>query len=403
MGEKVVLAYSGGLDTAVICKWLAEKGYDVIAFVAEVGQSDDYSGLEAKALGCGAVKFVRRDLREEFVRDFVFPGIRFNAAYEGRYLLGTSYARPLIAREMVRVAREEGARILAHGATGKGNDQVRFELTAYALMPDVKIIAPWRDAEFTRLIKGRKEAIEYVRKHNIPVKASLHSIWSCDENLMHLSFEGGPLEDPWHKPDAGMFERSVSPQDAPDKTVTVEIEFEKGLPVGLDGRRLGPLEIFNAVNRLASENGIGRIDIVESRFVGMKSRGVYETPGGTLLIAAHRDIESFCCDKDVIQLKDRLMPRFAKLVYDGFWFSHEMECLLALLEESQRFVNGVVRLDLYKGNPIVTGRRSATSLYDAQVASMEDDAGAYDQSDATGFIRLNALSLRMHAKRRDAK
>ncbi|MFC1479252.1 argininosuccinate synthase [Planctomycetota bacterium] len=400
MGEKVILAYSGGLDTSVILKWLENKGYDVIAVVVDLGQHEDFDSLEEKALGSGAKKLVIRDVRKEFIKEFTFPALQFNAKYEGRYLLGTSLARPVIARELIRIAREEGSTIIAHGATGKGNDQVRFELSASALMPEVQVIAPWRDAEFNSIIKGRKEAIEYAEEHGIPVKATVSQPWSSDENLMHISFESGILEDPLCPPKKEMFELTTAPEDAPDSKTCLTIGFKQGLPVSIDGKKTGPVELVEALNIIGGENGIGRIDIVENRFVGMKSRGVYETPGFTILHEAHRDIEGLTLTGSVINLKDTLMPRFAALVYNGFWFSQEIEVLLSFLSESQRYVEGEVNLELYKGNVTVTGRKSPFSLYDEKIASMEDDQGAYDQSDAEGFIRLNSLQLKAHGRRK---
>ena len=397
--KKVVLAYSGGLDTSVIVKWLQLKGYDVICFVADVGQKDDFQGLKAKALASGAKKLVVADLKKEFIEEYVYPAIQFNALYEGRYLLGTALARPVIAKHMVALARKERAASIAHGATGKGNDQVRFELTAYALMPQVKIIAPWRDPEFTELIKGRKQAIAFAKEHKIPIKATASKPWSSDENIHHISFEAGMLEDPMAKPLETMFEYSLSPHQAPDKTVKLSLEFKAGIPFSINSVKKDPLSLMRELNEIGGENGVGRIDIVESRFVGMKSRGVYETPGATILLQAHRDLEGLTLDRDVIELKDTLMPRFSKLVYNGFWYSHEMHCLLAMVRESQKKVTGRVYLEIYKGNVIVVGRESEHSLYDEKVASMDDDHGAYDQRDASGFIRLKSLPLRVAAKR----
>jgi len=396
---KVVLAYSGGLDTSVICKWLDEQGWEVVCFVANIGQRDDFSALEAKALGSGAKKLVLLDLRDEFVRDFVYPSIQYNAVYEGRYLMGTSLARPLIAKGMVQVARQEGAEWVSHGATGKGNDQVRFELTAYALKPDVKIVVPWREPAFYQKIRGRSDAIAYCREHKIPIKASVEQPWSNDENLMHLSFEAGILEDPARRPPDEMFELTVSPKAAPDAPTEVALEFEQGVPVRLNGEALGPADMLARLNELGGENAIGRVDMVESRHVGMKSRGVYETPGATILMAAHRDLEGVTLDRGVINLKDTLMPRFAKLAYDGFWYSAEMEVLLEALKVTQRYVTGRVGLELYKGNITVTGRMSPVSLYDPKIATMDESEGPYDPRDATGFIRLLALPLRAQARR----
>jgi len=400
---KVVLAYSGGLDTSVIAKWLDEEGWEVICFVANIGQREDFKGLEAKALASGAKKLVILDLRDEFVRDFVYPAIQFNALYEGRYLMGTSLARPLIAKGMIQVAQQESAEWVSHGATGKGNDQVRFELTAYALKPDIKIIAPWREPSFYQKIRGRSDAIAYCRKHKIPIKATVEQPWSNDENLMHLSFEAGILEDPSRRPPHEMFELTVSPEDAPDKPTQLDIAFEQGAPVRLDGKMLGPAAMLARLNEAGGRNAIGRVDMVESRHVGMKSRGVYETPGATILMAAHRDLEGLTLDRGVINLKDTLMPRFAKLVYDGFWYSSEMEVLLEMLKATQRTATGEVGVDLYRGNITITGRSSPLSLYDPKIATMDESEGPYDPRDASGFIRLLALPLRAHARRMAAR
>ncbi|MBA3709065.1 MAG: argininosuccinate synthase [Planctomycetes bacterium] len=400
--EKVVLAYSGGLDTSVIVRWLEQRGYDVICFCANVGQEEKYPDLEAKALNSGGSKCYIRDVQEEFVRDFVFPAIAWNAKYEGRYLLGTSLARPVIAKHMVDVAKKEGARIIAHGATGKGNDQVRFELTAYALLPGVKVIAPWRDPAFNTVIKGRAEAIAYAEKWGIPVKANKKEPWSSDENLLHISFEAGELEDPGLRPRDDMFKmtKPLKRANAPLQGITVD--FEQGVPVAIDGKRMTPAKLLAHANALGSKHGIGRIDMVESRFVGMKSRGVYETPGGAILLSAHQDLEALTVGRDLLHLKNTLAVRFSQMAYFGFWYCEEMEALHAFLKTSQRHVTGRVRLELYRGNVIVVGRESAHSLYDAAIASMEADGGAYDQADATGFIRLQALPLRV-AARRDAR
>lgn len=398
--EKVILAYSGGLDTSVILKWLDLKGYDVIAYVADVGQSDNLDELEEKAYSSGAKGFYRVDLREEFIRDYVYPSVKFNALYEGRYLLGTSLARPVIAKGMVEVARKEGAKYIAHGATGKGNDQVRFELSVAALAPELETIAPWRDPEFFNTIKGRKEAIDFAAEHNIPVKATAKKPWSSDENYMHISFEAGILEDPNAVPPKDMFEMTVDPKDAPDQAEIIEIEFAQGTPVKFNGKSYAPVEMLGELNKVAGRNGIGRIDLVESRYVGMKSRGVYETPGGTLLYAAHRDLEGMNIEGSLINLKESLMPRFSKLVYDGYWYSSEMDCMLAFLNESQKYVTGSIKLELYKGNITIVGRDSKYSLYDEKIASMEDDGGAYNQTDATGFIVLHSLPLKADAKRK---
>ena len=397
--QRVLLAYSGGLDTSVICKWLVEKGFEVITWSADVGQREDWKAVRQKALHSGSKKFIVSDLREEFVREFVFPAIQMNARYEGRYFLGTSLARPCTAREMVRVALKEKATHVAHGATGKGNDQVRFELTVSALAPELKVIAPWRTHEFTAEFKGRADLIAYAQKHKIPVKATVKKPWSSDENLLHISFEAGMLEDPNAAPLEEMFELSQSPLKAPNKPERVTIGFEDGLPVSVDGKKLSPKALLEKLNALGGKHGVGRIDMVESRYVGMKSRGVYETPGGAILMEAHRDLEGITMDRDLMQLRDTLMPRFAALIYNGYWFSREMEALMVFIKESQRYVTGAVTVELYKGNITIKGRTSPASLYDEKIASMEDDQGAYDQTDATGFIRLHGLPLRRNALR----
>ncbi len=400
MVEKVILLYSGGLDTSVICKWLAEAGHEVVCFAADVGQREDWEALEAKATGSGAKKLVVRDVRAKFVEDFVFAAIQMNALYEGRYYLGTSLARPCIAEAMVGVAREEGATVFAHGATGKGNDQVRFELTAAALAPEMRVIAPWRDPEFNSVIKGRQEAIAYAEKHGIPVKATAGKPWSSDENLMHISFEAGMLEDPAARPYDDMFELTTDPKKAPDVAELISVDFAKGIPVAVNGKPEAAASLLRTANILGGKHGIGRADIVESRYIGMKSRGVYETPGAAILMAAHRDLEGLTMDRDLMNLRESLIPRFATLVYNGYWFSREMEALQAFIKESQRYVTGSVRLELYKGNITVIGRESSFSLYDEQIASMEDDQGVYDQSLATGFIQLHGLPLRAQARRK---
>ncbi len=397
--EKVVLLYSGGLDTSVILKWLADEGYEVHAYTADVGQREDWSKLEAKAKASGAVSFRFDDLREEFARDFIFPAVAFGARYEGRYLLGTSLARPLIAQGALNHCRRIGATIFAHGATGKGNDQVRFELAAACLAPELKVIAPWRNPVYRARFPGRTQMIEYAQKSGIPVKATASQPWSSDENLMHISFEAGMLEDPARTPEDRMFEYTRSPEQAPDKPAVVEIGFEGGSPCSVDGVKLPPHELVLRLNALAGEHGVGRVDIVESRFVGMKSRGVYETPGGFVLHEAYRDLETLVQDRGVLELKDSLMPRFARLIYNGFWFAPECRLLLKLLADTRRIVTGKVKLKLYKGGVISLGRSSPASLYDADIASMEADSGTYNQDDATGFIRLNALPLRTAALR----
>ncbi len=400
--ERVVLAYSGGLDTSVIVHWLTQRGYAVVALCLDLGQRvEDLGAIRKKGEQAGAVKVVVQDVREEFVRDYVIPAVQFNALYEGTYMLGTSLARPLIAKCQVDLARLEGARFVAHGATGKGNDQVRFELTYHALNPDLQVIAPWKTPEFNQQYPGRRELIAYAERHGIPVKATLAQPWSSDENLMHISFEAGMLEDPWQAPKPEMFELTSRPQDAPDKAEELTLDWEDGVPVAVNGERLSPAKLLARLNESGGVHGVGRMDIVESRYVGMKSRGVYETPGGTILHIAHRAMESITLDRDVINLKDTLMPRFARLVYNGFWYSPETRVLLSLVKETQRGVTGTVRLELYRGNCLVTGRKSPYSLYDTQVVSMEADGGAYRQEDSWGFIRLNALPLKMAYKQRE--
>ena len=397
--KRVVLAYSGGLDTSVILKWLDLKGYEVIAFVADLGQREDLQTLEEKAKKSGAREYYMLDMKEEFVKDFVFQAVKFNALYEGRYMLGTSLARPLIAKGLVEIARKTGATYISHGATGKGNDQVRFELSVAALAPDIKTVVPWRTPEFFNEIRGRKEAIEFAKKYNIPVKATLDAPWSSDENLLHVSFEAGILEDPMLKPPKEMFKYTIDPVDAPGEPESIEIEFLEGEPVKLNGKALTPAKMLKELNEIGGRNGVGRVDMVESRYVGMKSRGVYETPGGAILIAAHRDLEGLTLEGGLIKLKDTLMPEFASLVYNGYWYSSEMNSLLAFVKESQKFVTGVVKMELYKGNITIVGRHSKYSLYDPMIASMEYDKGAYDQTDATGFIRLHSIPLRRNAIR----
>ncbi|MGG1552394.1 argininosuccinate synthase [Paenibacillus ferrarius] len=399
--EKIVLAYSGGLDTSVILKWLKET-YDaeIIAFTADIGQKDELDGLEEKALATGASKIYIDDLRDEFARDFINPMFQAAALYEGQYLLGTSIARPLIAKRMVEIARAEGATAIAHGATGKGNDQVRFELTAAALAPEISVIAPWRLEEFREQFPGRAEMIAYAEKHGIPVTASAAKPYSTDRNLLHISFESGMLEDPWFDPSAtsnkDMFVLSVDPEDAPDQAEYIELEFEKGDCVAINGTRLTPLQVMETLNEVGGKHGIGRVDMVENRFVGMKSRGVYETPGGTILFTAHRKMESLTMDRDVMHLRDSLISKYASLVYNGFWFAPERLAIQALVTESQKNVSGTVRLKLYKGNVIGAGVKSPVSLYNPDIATMEaDPTKAYDQGDATGFIRLNALRLKV--------
>ncbi len=397
--KKVVLAYSGGLDTSIILKWLqTELGAEVVTFTADLGQGGELEPARKKAEMMGIKDIRVMDVREEFVADFVFPMFRANALYEGLYLLGTSIARPLISKHLVDIARETGADAIAHGATGKGNDQVRFELSAYALNPDIKVIAPWRDWEF----KSRTDLMNFAEQHQIPVPKDKKgdAPFSVDANLLHSSSEGKVLEDPWLEPPEFVHQRTVSPMDAPDAVTEIEIEFKKGDPVALNGKTLSPATLLAALNDLGRDNGIGRLDLVENRFVGMKSRGVYETPGGTILLQAHRAIESITLDRGAAHLKDDIMPRYAELIYNGFWFSPEREMLQALIDKSQEDVEGLVRLKLYKGNVIVTGRKSEKSLYSDALVTFEDDQGAYDQKDAAGFIKLNALRLRTLAARR---
>ena len=397
--EKVVLAYSGGLDTSVIVHWLASQGYDVIALCLDLGQKvENLDEIRQKGLKAGAVDVLIEDVRKEFVEDYVFRAIEWNAVYEGTYLLGTSLARPLISKKQIEAAERFGASTVSHGATGKGNDQVRFELGYYALNPDIKIIAPWKVPEFYQRYPGRAQLIEYAQQNGIPVKATAEQPWSTDENLMHISFESGMLEDPWQEPKEEMFELSQSPKNAPDQEQILTIDFEEGLPVRIDGQEFAPVDLLTELNEIGGRHGIGRVDLVESRFVGMKSRGVYETPGGTILNIAHRAMESLTLDRGVIHLKDSLMPRFSQLVYNGFWFSPEMEILLEMGRSTQERVSGTVRLKLYRGNCMVTGRKSDNSLYDEDIATMEADEGNYDPRDSNGFIRLNALPLRIHRR-----
>jgi len=391
--NKIVLAYSGGLDTSVILKWLQEKySCPVVAFAADLGQKEDWQAVQEKGLATGAEKVVIADLKETFARDYIFPAFRANAIYEGSYLLGTSLARPLIAREQVRVAEAEHADAVSHGATGKGNDQVRFELAYMALNPKLTIIAPWRIWD----LNSRAKLLAYAAQHNIPVPVTKEKPYSSDENLLHISFEGGILEDPWQQPDEAMFQLTVSPEKAPDRPMYMEIEFEQGNPVAVDGERLTPAVLLGKLNKLGGENGIGRLDMVENRFVGMKSRGVYETPGGTILRTAHRDLESITMDREVMKIRDSLTPRYSELVYNGFWFAPEMRLLQKTMDETQELVSGVVRLKLYKGNCMPVGRKSDESLYHEGFATFEEDE-VYNQADAAGFIRLNALRLRIQA------
>ena len=393
--QKVVLAYSGGLDTSVILRWLEEQYQcEVVTFTADLGQGEEVEPARAKAQQLGVKEIFIEDLREEFVRDFVFPMFRANTVYEGEYLLGTSIARPLIAKRLIEIAKQTGADAISHGATGKGNDQVRFELGAYALNPEIKIIAPWR--EWT--LSSRETLLAYAEKHNIPVeqKRKGGSPYSMDANLLHISYEGGELEDPWCEPEEAMWRWSVSPQTAPDQPEEIEIGFSQGDASSLNGKKLSPAQMLAELNILGGRHGVGRLDIVENRYVGMKSRGCYETPGGTILLKAHRALESITLDREVAHLKDDLMPRYAEMIYNGYWWSPERQVLQRLIDETQKTVNGEVRLKLYKGNIIVTGRKSAqNSLFNEAIATFEDDQGAYDQKDAEGFIKLNALRLRI--------
>ncbi|HEY5702288.1 MAG TPA: argininosuccinate synthase [Gammaproteobacteria bacterium] len=398
--SKVVLAYSGGLDTSVILVWLREH-YDceVVTFTADIGQGEELEPARQKAQKLGVKEIFIEDLKEEYVRDFVFPMFRANTLYEGEYLLGTSIARPLIAKQLVEIAKQTGADTVAHGATGKGNDQVRFELGAYALNPDIRVIAPWREWD----LNSREKLLAYAEKHNIPIEAKRKggSPYSMDANLLHISYEGGVLEDPWSEPEADMWRWSVAPEDAPDKAETIELTYKQGDITAINGETMSPATVLAALNKLGGRHGIGRTDIVENRYVGMKSRGCYETPGGSIMLKAHRAIESITLDRELTHLKDELMPRYASLIYNGYWWSPEREALQVLIDKTQEMVNGVVRLKLYKGNIIITGRKSDTdSLFDATIATFEDDAGSYDQKDAEGFIKLNALRLRIRNRGR---
>jgi len=399
--NKVVLAYSGGLDTSVILRWLQDVyGCEVVTFTADIGQGEELEPARKKAKMAGVKQIFIEDLREEFVRDFVFPMFRANAVYEGEYLLGTSIARPLIAKHLVEIARKTGADAIAHGATGKGNDQVRFELGAYALMPDVRIIAPWREWD----LLSREKLLRYAEEHGIPVdyrKKKGGAPYSMDANLLHISYEGGILEDPGYEPEESMWRITVSPEKAPARPQYVDLGYEKGDIASVNGRRLSPAKVLAKLNELGGRHGIGRLDLVENRYVGMKSRGCYETPGGTIMLRAHRAMESITLDREVLALKDDLMPRYARLIYNGYWFSPERKLLQGLIDESQKTVNGTVRVKLYKGTVTTVGRSSKTdSLFDPAISTFEDDRGAYDQADAAGFIRLNALRMRIAANRR---
>jgi len=405
MKEKVILAYSGGLDTSVILKWLINKGYEVICYVADVGQDEDFEKVKLKALSIGAAKVYVEDLKEEFVKGYIFKALKSNTVYEGKYLLGTSLARPLIAKKHIEIAEKEGTKIVAHGATGKGNDQVRFELAFMKLMPDAKIISPWKDKEFLSEFKGRTDLIKFAEINGIQIDSTIKKPYSMDENIMHISYEAGLLEDPKYEPEEELFKKTVSPKNAPDKETKIMIEFKKGIPVKVsnisEGKTVeGALNLFKYLNELGSKNGIGRVDLVENRFVGIKSRGIYETPAGTILLKAHLDIEGITLDKEVCHLRDMLMPKIAELIYNGFWFSPEFEFLMAAIEKSQENVEGNVYLTLYKGNVFVTGRESDKSLYNQNIASMDKSEG-YDQTDASGFIKINALRLKLGAQNED--
>ncbi len=400
MGEKLVLAYSGGLDTSVILRWLVEKGFEVVAYVADVGQKDDFEYIKQKAIATGASKVYVEDLKEEFVTDYIFVALMGNAMYESRYLLGTSLARPLIAKKQVEIAQKEGAKYVAHGATGKGNDQVRFELTYAALDPTLKVISPWKDPEFLSKFKGRTDLLNYAREKGIPVKATVEKPYSEDENLMHISHEAGKLEDPAYTPEEAIFSRTVSPKDAPDEETLLQIHFKDGIPIKVvnlkDGtEKTKPYELFCYLNEIGSKNGVGRVDMVENRFIGIKSRGVYETPGATILWIAHRDLEGIAMDKEVMHLRDMLAPKFAELIYNGFWFSPEMDFLLAAFKKAQEFIDGWVVVKIYKGNVWSVARYSPTSLYDQDLSSM-DVEGGFNALDSKGFINIHSIRLKAH-------
>ena len=401
--KKVVLAYSGGLDTSIILKWLQDTyGCEVITFTADIGQGEEVEPARAKAQALGVERIFIEDLREEFARDYVFPMFRANALYEGEYLLGTSIARPLIAKRLVEIAEETGADAISHGATGKGNDQVRFELGAYALKPDIRVIAPWREWD----LNSREKLLAYAERHGIPIeqKRGSRSPYSMDANLLHISYEGGILEDPWQEPEESMWRWTTAPEQAPGDPTYIELDYRNGDIVAVDGEPMTPARVMETLNRIGGENGIGRADIVENRYVGMKSRGCYETPAGTIMLKAHRAIESITLDREVAHLKDELMPRYATLIYNGYWWSPERKMLQEMIDASQSTVNGTVRLKLYKGNVVVAGRKSdSDSLFDTTIATFEDDAGAYDQQDAEGFIKLNALRLRIAARLRQQR
>ncbi len=397
--KKVVLAYSGGLDTSIILKWLQDEYHcEVVTFTADIGQGEEVEPARAKATAMGVSEIYIDDLREEFVRDFVFPMFRANTIYEGEYLLGTSIARPLIAKRLIEISHATGADAISHGATGKGNDQVRFELGAYALRPDIHVIAPWRDWD----MNSRESLMAYAEKHGIPIerKQGKKSPYSMDANLLHISYEGGVLEDPWQEAEEAMWLWTVAPEQAPDSPRYIELSYKNGDIVAIDGETLSPARVLETLNKIGGEHGIGRADIVENRFVGMKSRGCYETPGGTIMLRGHRAMESITLDREIAHLKDELMPRYAKIIYNGYWWSPERRMLQASIDQSQAYVNGTVRLKLYKGNVMVAGRQSEDSLFDENIASFEEDDGAYNQADAEGFIKLNALRMRIAAQRR---
>ena len=401
--KKVVLAYSGGLDTSIILKWLLERDFEVIAYIADVGQDDDFEAARVKALKIGASKVYVEDLREEFVTDYIFQMFKANTVYEGQYLLGTSIARPIIAKRHIEIAEKEDAEYVSHGATGKGNDQVRFELGFYALKPDVKVIAPWKMQEFLDEFKGRTDLLNYAEKHGIETTVTHKKPYSEDDNLLHISHEAGVLEDPFFRPPKDVFSKTVDPEDAPDKATNINVTFSKGIPVKVENEEDGtvvekPLELFLYLNKLGHDNGIGRVDIVENRFVGLKSRGVYETPGGTILLFAHRDLEGITMDREVMRIRDMIVQKYADAIYNGFWFSPEMDFLNSIIDKSQEDVDGVVSLKLYKGGVYVTGRKSPNSLYNEDMSSM-DIEGGYDQKDAAGFIRINAVRLRAETSR----
>jgi len=400
MKQKIILAYSGGLDTSIILKWLIDKGYEVIAYIADLGQKEDFVAAKEKALKIGASKVYIEDLKEEFVTDYIFPAIKANAIYEGRYLLGTALARPLIAKKQIEIAKKENAKYVSHGATGKGNDQVRFELSYYALDPEIKVIAPWKMKEFLNEFKGRDDMIAYAKKYGIEVKATVDKPYSEDENLFHISHEAGILEDPLNEAGEDVYSKTSSPENAPDKLTKIMIEFKDGIPIKVKNLEDGtiktkPLELFTYLNELGSKNGIGRMDMVENRFVGIKSRGVYETPGGTILNIAHKDIEGIAMDREVMRLRDTISAKLSELIYYGFWFSPEMDFLMAAIDKSQEIIDGEVYLKLYKGNVYVTARQSSASLYDEKLSSMQIEGG-FNQQDSEGFIKINAIRLMAH-------